>query len=480
MNFDELANRYLDGQATANEVDELDHLLLNDPDTRRAFTDLANQDAALMAQAADWQQPVHKEEPKRVRFRTRTVLALAACLTLGFATWWSLSSTPVSATVVHGIGIVELQPGMKVRQESYHIQTGTVEFITARGAHVVIEAPATFHFESSQKLHLLLGRIAADVPPTAKGFTVITPNGKAVDLGTKFGVDVPAHGTSEIHVFEGEVIAQSAANGKRQSLRDGEAFALQAGINREIRSAAFIRPGETASLSAGLAAGQRARAETSLAKLRQDPSLITLLDFEANAPPSGRYQMVQGRWPGSKAPEFVHVGDHMKLNVGAGRSWPQLTLSAWVRLDRLGATYQSLYHTDGWDDDKSGQVHWIINPDTTMRLALKHNTLAPGSDEKQGFPDSRSPVLPEQGRWVHLSVVYNAPAKTVRFYLNGRFDKETKQSIAHPALLGPAQIGNWNAKDRTLSGRVDELILLGRTMTDSEIYALYEAGNPYH
>jgi hypothetical protein len=322
----------------------------------------------------------------------------------------------------------------------------------------------------------LLGRIAADVPPTAKGFTVITPNGKAVDLGTKFGVDVPAHGTSEIHVFEGEVIAQSAANGKRQSLRDGEAFALQAGINREIRSAAFIRPGETASLSAGLAAG----AETSLAKLRQDPSLITLLDFEANAPPSGRYQMVQGRWPGSKAPEFVHVGDHMKLNVGAGRSWPQLTLSAWVRLDRLGATYQSLYHTDGWDDDKSGQVHWIINPDTTMRLALKHNTLAPGSDEKQGFPDSRSPVLPEQGRWVHLSVVYNAPAKTVRFYLNGRFDKETKQSIAHPALLGPAQIGNWNAKDRTLSGRVDELILLGRTMTDSEIYALYEAGNPYH
>jgi hypothetical protein len=30
-----------------------------------------------------------------------------------------------------------------------------------------------------------------------------------------------------------------------------------------------------------------------------------------------------------------------------------------------------------------------------------------------------------------------------------------------------------------LSGRVDELLLLGRTMSDEEVRALYEAGNPY-
>jgi hypothetical protein len=30
-----------------------------------------------------------------------------------------------------------------------------------------------------------------------------------------------------------------------------------------------------------------------------------------------------------------------------------------------------------------------------------------------------------------------------------------------------------------LSGRVDELLLLGRTMNDEEVRALYEAGNPY-
>lgn len=187
-------------------------------------------------------------------------------------------------------------------------------------------------------------------------------------------------------------------------------------------------------LSAGLAAGQRARADAALADLRKDPALVALLDFEKeeNAP-RGVFRRVQGRWPGSHAPEFVNVGDHLMLDVGAGREWPQLTLAAWVRIDRLGAPYQSLLHTDGWSGNNPGQVHWMINRDTTMRLALIGNTLAPGSEERDG----------------------------------------------HPARLGPAQIGNWNQKDRKLSGRVDELLLLGRAMTDTEVREVYGAEVPY-
>jgi hypothetical protein len=233
-------------------------------------------------------------------------------------------------------------------------------------------------------------------------------------------------------------------------------------------------------LSAGLDAGQRARAESALEHLKRDPALIALLDFESGEPLPGVYRLVQGRWPGSHAPEFVNVGDHLKLDVGGEHAWPQLTLAAWVRIDRLGAPNQSLLHTDGWSKDNPGQVHWMINRDTTMRLALIGNTLASGSDEHDGYPDSHTPVLPEQGRWVHLATVYDSPQGTVRFYLDGQFDKETRQQIAHPARLGPAQIGNWNQKDRKLSGRVDELVLLGRAMTDDEIRALYAAGNPYH
>ena len=51
--------------------------------------------------------------------------------------------------------------------------------------------------------------------------------------------------------------------------------------------------------------------------------------------------------------------------------------------------------------------------------------------------------------------------------------------MAHPAKLGAAQIGNWDRVDRKLSGRIDELLLLGRALSDIEISALYEAGTPY-
>ena len=308
---------------------------------------------------------------------------------------------------------------------------------------------------------------------------MVTPDGDAVDLGTRFGVDVPAEGHSEIHVFEGEVIATNV--GGDRSLRTGDAFAMNRGNGdaRELRSGAFIQSDELPALDAGLAAGQEARSREAAAALRADPNLISLITFDDESRRPGVYRLVQGRWPGSRAAEFVEAGDHLRLDIGEDRAWPQLTLAAWVRLDRLGAPYQSLLHTDGWSKENPGQVHWMLNQDATMRLALRENLLAPGSDEKHGFPDSRTAVLPEQGRWVHLAVVYDSEEGTVRFYLNGRLDDVTHQSVAHPARLGPAQIGNWDQQDRKLSGRIDQLVVLGRAMSDAEIEELHEAGTPY-
>lgn len=169
----------------------------------------------------------------------------------------------------------------------------------------------------------------------------------------------------------------------------------------------------------------------------------------------------------------------MKLDVGEGQDWPELTLAAWVRLDRLGEPYQSLFHTDGWSRENPGQVHWMVTRNATMRLALSANTLVPGSAETNGYPDSMTPVLSAKGRWVHLATVYQANEGTVKFYLNGRLDSESRQEIAHPARLGPAEIGNWDKQDRKLSGRIDELIILGRSMSDDELSQLYQVGNPY-
>lgn len=490
--LESLTQQYMDGTLEGPGMARLNALLLQDPVSRRDFAEFLNMDSALAALAAGGQYPEMPGEkipaasaPPAFRPASATFrwLAAAACLlVLGLSGTWWLTNQQDCAVVNSATGDGSLEPGVTLRMESHVLRQGTLSLTTALGARVVIEAPASFRFESPQRLRMVRGRLAADVPPSAKGFTVVTPTGEAIDLGTRFGVDVPDNAPAEIHVFEGEVIARSQGEDAKKSIRTGGALSMNkdGSASRDLRTAAFIQADEIPRLQAGLAAGQRARAEAALQELRKDPALIALLDFESSPPlDKGVFRTVQGRWPGSHAPEFIHVGDHLKLDAGGDRNWPQLTLAAWVRIDRLGEPYQSLLHTDGWSRANPGQVHWIITRETTMRLALIGNTLAAGSDEQYGFPDSRTPVLREQGRWVHLAVVYDSEKRTVRFFLNGRFDKETRQDTAHPARLGPAQIGNWDLKDRKLSGRVDELLILGRAMTDGEILTLHAAGNPY-
>ncbi len=486
--LERLTQAYLDGRIEAADAGRLNALLSEDAGARRAFADALNLDTAIAATAIGWQledEAARAEPPRAAAFPVLArwlALAAGVALVLG-ATWlWQSRGSTAFATVEKGVGVGEQLPaGMEVLGSKHTIEAGTVELLTARGARVIIEAPAEFYFESAQRLHMLRGRLSADVPAAAKGFTVVTPSGDAIDLGTRFGVDVPESGASEIHVFEGEVIAKANGAEGEQSLRAGDALAMGAGANSvlQLRSSAFIQREELRDLLAGMRGDRQLRSDAALAALRADPAAIAVLDFEGDRPFPGTFRSVQGRWPGSRAPEFVRAGDHLKLDVGGGQTWPQLTLAAWVRLDSLGALYQSLLHADGWEGENFGLVHWMVNQATTMRFAMWGNRLAPGERESQPYPDSRTPVSSDQGRWVHLATVYDSATGTVRFFHNGDFDKEVKQSTAYPARLGPIQIGNWNQGERKLSGRVDEFVILGRAMSDAEVRALYEVGNPY-
>jgi len=436
---------------------------------------------------ADWAVPRIQEDTATVARRTPQLLVwlLSAAVCLIFAVaGWQLWSRPC-ATVMVAIGTQGLGTGEPVGREVHELAAGVLELRTRRGAQVVIEAPAAFRFESPQRLHLTKGRIAADVPPKAKGFTVVTPSGEAIDLGTRFAVDVPASGAAEVHVFDGEVVTRVGKN-RPTSLRDGEAFSLAANTARELRTAAFIRSGEVQELAAAVAAGQEYASREAVHRLHADPALIAVIDFEGHSAgedaldrAAGQYRVVQGRWPGSQATDFTNVGDHLPLDVGGDTDWRQLTVAAWVRLDRLGAPFQSLYHTDGWNRQNPGQVHWMIVDSGVMRLALPGWKLASGSVEQHHHPESRTSVLGEEGRWMHLAFVYDSIAKTVRFYVDGQPDGVTRLAEGPAARLGPARVGNWNAQDRKLSGRIDELVVVGRAVAANEIRALYEAGVPY-
>jgi ferric-dicitrate binding protein FerR (iron transport regulator) len=486
----DLTARYTSGRASRDDVRQLNAILMADAAARRTFLELCNVESGLQEQAVHAVGVVPLTPPARSPRGSLPPWAAAVLVGLASAAAaaaavarWSGVGEPQVATVVRFVGDATTLPrGPVAAGRRYEMQAGTAEIVTATGVQVVIEAPATFMFESPQKLQLERGRLSANVPPSGTGFTVGTPTGKAIDLGTRFGVDVDAAGSAEVHVFEGEVIAENA-EGRKSSLRDGEALALAAGGpgRKTIRSAAFIQDDEVASLQAGFAAGQMARSQNQLDRMRRDPAAIAVFDFEGPELPPGQFMIVQGRWPGSKAPDFAQLGDHMQVTLGEGQTYTHLTLAAWVRLDQVRGFFQSLFQTDRYFDGV-GYAHWSLNDVRTMRFSVQGAMPEVG---RRNESDSVRSLVGDVGRWLHLVAVYDSEAGTVRLYVDGRLDRESRLLKAPPAVLGRGQFGNWKGQppllgqDRRLSGRMDEFVALGRAMSDEEVRELHDAGTPY-
>lgn len=89
------------------------------------------------------------------------------------------------------------------------IQSGIVELLLTNGAKVTIEGPAEYEASTALQSTVLEGKIAAAAPRVARGLTILTPTAELIDIGTQFGVVVEESGESELHVFEGDVVARS-------------------------------------------------------------------------------------------------------------------------------------------------------------------------------------------------------------------------------------------------------------------------------
>lgn len=155
---------------------------------------------------------------------------------------------------------------------------GEVELEYGSGVKVLLIGPADFTLaEVGGDLHR--GGLMASVPPAGHGFTIATPNGKVVDLGTEFGVMVDDFGVSEVSVFEGKVEAFPASKvtpgegkirltkGNALQWNDGMLKSLDADLRRlPITMASYTRHETeqfqaTASLSADFRSGKYSQAD---------------------------------------------------------------------------------------------------------------------------------------------------------------------------------------------------------------------------
>ena len=355
----------------------------------------------------------------------------------------------------------------------------------AADATVVVEAPARFRVVDALTLQVDSGRVTAHVRNADAGLRVLTPQAEVIDRGTRFAVDVPDGKHSEVHVFEGRVDATMPRGAPMESLSASQAARISSrgGLERrDLRDATFVQPEEIPPLVAGLTAERNAKRRAAAAALKQDAALLAWIDFDRGEPGLvvDGARTVQGRFPGEAAAEFVDTDDNIGIDLKAVA--PQLTLMAWVRLDRVPEGISSLYHTDGWTTP--GQVHWMILNNGQMRFAVQGVPVG-GDTGVERWPESRQPLLGTLGRWMHLAAVYDADLRQVRFHTNGTVDSTVALPAGLPAVLSSAQIGNWNLKHqsgtrhRQLSGRIDELVILARALAAEEIHAHYLAGRPY-
>ncbi len=86
--------------------------------------------------------------------------------------------------------------------------SGVAQLTFETGAVLVMQGPCQLILEENAiKLHE--GRVSAVVPRLASGFSVTTPTSEVIDLGTEFGVNVDSSGSTQVHVFSGEVVAHA-------------------------------------------------------------------------------------------------------------------------------------------------------------------------------------------------------------------------------------------------------------------------------
>ena len=377
------------------------------------------------------------------------------------------------------------------------LESGLAQVVFYSGARILIEGPAQLQLVSPTEAICLTGRLLAEVPEPARGFRLKTDQLKVVDLGTAFGVDATRDRT-EVHVFKGkvELLPETAA---KQSLEEGQAALARGDTAPQLipaSPAAFASLFEFQERSLAAEAFRYEQWQLANARLNLDPSLVVHLEFQdlgtsdwtlRNTAEGNRSvpdatvvgcQRAEGRWREKQAVEFHHVNDRLRLAVPG--EFRALTLSAWVCIKGLDREFNSLFMCDGFDP---GTVHWLIRNDGVLGLTVF------GPDVGRFQILASPPVITREklGMWTHLAVVVNGRTKQVVHYVNGSPVARQALKLESPFRIGPAELGNWNAKSgpnlapgliRNLRGALDEFELFNRALSDAEVRALHAKGNP--
>lgn len=275
QNISQLISDYLDGELAADGIAQLTELLRKDPQVldqfvtdsfvhsqlndwmnvrqlrdellADAFSDAELDRCTLEAELADEADHLDRVQSRR-RWATRAVgLAATLLISTSILTAAYFASRPTivaQLTQANGCqweaGASQLTAGSLLHAgQPLQLKRGRAMLTFASGAQLVLAGPTSAQLVSNSKVELHLGRVGAQVPTQAIGFTVATPIAEFVDLGTEFTLDLAADHSSTLQVFDGLVemrLPPHEARGPEQ-LRISEGSAVRFEANTfDVRS----------------------------------------------------------------------------------------------------------------------------------------------------------------------------------------------------------------------------------------------------
>ena len=243
----DLIDKYLDENLQPQETEHLERLLLKSEAARKAFWELSEIHGLLRETLNNL--PVDQgSEESIIKFkRTNRLLKFtltAACIATGLllVATWKAQNRPGPAQIAEDFGQShqylakigfqsrEVRDSGKFIPEQFlksgplELSEGLMELVFFNNVTVLLQGPAGIHLKSLDHMVLSHGQFTAKVPEGAEGFTVSTPQGKIIDLGTQFGVSVTEDGNVETHVFSGEI--EVSHKGRKRKLREAQALRL--------------------------------------------------------------------------------------------------------------------------------------------------------------------------------------------------------------------------------------------------------------
>ena len=96
------------------------------------------------------------------------------------------------------------------------LKSGLVELTFDCGAQMLVRGPAKLTVLGPLKVKVASGRFTTRVGKDARGFTLVTPAGRVIDLGTEFGLMLDERGGMSVAVFEG-IVDIEYANSKQKA-----------------------------------------------------------------------------------------------------------------------------------------------------------------------------------------------------------------------------------------------------------------------